>query len=171
MRQITIGEGYLRIKTDRITQRILTALQEDGRLPVVTVAERVGLSDAACLRRIRKLEREGVIQSYATVVDRHALGLSVVAFVLVTLEKQPSANTDDFHERVCEEPHVVECHAMSGAHDYLMKVVARDMDHFSELVMRRILRFPGVRHVESSFSLSEIKHSQTLPVAAGWRGE
>ena len=158
------------MKPDRMNQRILTALQEDGRLPVVAVAERVGLSDAACLRRIRKLENDGVIQGYSAVVDRHALGLSVVAFVLVTLEKQPGANTDGFHECVREESHIVECHAMSGAHDYLMKVVARDMDQFSELVMRRILRYPGVRHVESGFSLGEIKHSRALPVEQGKRG-
>lgn len=158
------------MERDRTTQRILAALQEDGRLPIVAIAERVGLSDAACLRRIRKLESDGVIQGYSAVVDRHALGLSVVAFVLVTLEKQPGVNTNGFHECVHEEPHIIECHAMSGAHDYLMKVVARDMDQFSELVMRRILRYPGVRHVESSFSLGEIKHSKTLPVEQSERG-
>ena len=87
----------------------------------------------------------------------------MTAYVHLTLEKRPEQRTD-FHQRVRDEPHIVECHAMSGSHDYLMKVVARDMDHFSDLVMRSILRYPGVSNLESSFSLAEIKQSRALPV-------
>jgi Lrp/AsnC family leucine-responsive transcriptional regulator len=97
------------------------------------------------------------------VVARPRLGLEVTAFVLVTMERQPDSATESFHACVAAEEHVIECHAMSGSHDYLMKVVARNIDHFSEICMQRILKFPGVMHVESSFSLKEIKHSQVLP--------
>ena len=129
----------------------------------VELAEKIGLSESPCFRRVKKLERDGVIARYSAVVDQRTLGFSVSAFVLVNMDKQPDAATDGFLARVVAEPHIVECHAMSGSHDYIMKVLARDIDHFSELVMQRILKYPGVRHVESSFSLGEIKHSRVLP--------
>ena len=96
-------------------------------------------------------------------VDPRALDLRVTAFVLVTLEKQSDARTGALYDRIRDEPHIVECHAMSGWHDLILKVLARDIDHFSELVMRGIVRYPGVLHVESSFSMSEIKDSPALP--------
>lgn len=148
---------------DRVEQRILTELQRHGRKSNVELADRVGLSESPCFRRVRKLERDGVIQGYAAKVDQRALGLTVTAYVHLTLEKGLEQRTE-FHRRVQDEPHIVECHAMSGTHDYLMKVVARDMDHFSELVMRDILGYPGVSNLESSFSLSEIKQAGPLPV-------
>lgn len=80
------------------------------------------------------------------------------------MERQPNDDWSDFHACVAAEGHIIECHAMSGAHDFLMKVVARDMDHFAELVMQEILKYPGVAHVESAFSLKPIKHSHKLPV-------
>ncbi len=148
---------------DRITRWMIALLQDNGRLPNVELANRVGMSASSCLRRVRNLERDGVIKGYTAVIDGRALGLTVAAFVWVTVEKQPDARTEAFHARVREEAHIVECHAMSGAHDYLMKVVARDIDHFSALVMQGILKYPAVLHVESSFSLGEIKHSRILP--------
>jgi Lrp/AsnC family transcriptional regulator, leucine-responsive regulatory protein len=123
----------------------------------------VGLSESPCYRRVRQLEQAGVITGYAAVVDQRRLGLDVTAFVLVTMEKQPDAATEAFLAAVQAEEHIVECYATSGSHDYLMKVVARSIDHFSELCMQRILKFPGVMHVESSFSLKEVKHSRVLP--------
>ena len=129
----------------------------------VELADRIGLSESPCFRRVRNLERTGVIEGYAAVVNQRALGYTVTAYVLATMEKQPGIDIDEFHSRVAAEPHIVECHAMSGSHDYIMKVVARDIDHFSELVMQGILRYPGVLHVESSFSLREVKHSRALP--------
>ena len=154
------------MRLDRTERKILQLLQHDGRLANVELAARIGLSESPCLRRVRNLERQGVIGGYAALVDQRAVGLTVTAFVQVTLDKQPDAQTDAFHARVRAEPHIVECHATSGTHDYLMKVVARDMDHFSELVMRDMLGYPGVSNLESSFSLSEIKQSGPLPVGA-----
>ena len=148
---------------DRTERRILSLLQRRGRLSNVELAEAVGLSESPCFRRVKNLQRRGVIRGYAADVDPRALGLSVTAFVLVTLEKQPDSRAADFHAQVQAEPHIVECHAMSGAHDYLLKVVARDIDHFSTLVMQGILKYPDVRHVESSFSLQSIKESRVLP--------
>lgn len=151
------------MRLDETERRILRALQADGRLSNVALADRVGLSESPCHRRVRQLEAAGVITGYAALVDQRRLGLDVTAWVQVTMERQPDRATEAFLARVREEPHIVECHAMSGAHDYLMKVVARSIDHFSELCMEGILKYPGVLHVESSFSLREVKHARVLP--------
>lgn len=162
---IEYGLGrFLLMTLDPIERRILALLQDDGRMSNVELAERVGLSESPCFRRVKRLERDGVISRYAAVVEARTLGFTVTAFVLVDMDKQPATHTDDFHARVAAEPHIIECHAMSGGHDYIMKVLARDIDHFSELVMQEILKYPGVRHVESSFSLGEIKHARALPI-------
>lgn len=149
---------------DDTERQLLALLQADGRASNVELAEHVGLSESPTLRRVRQLEASGLITGYTAIVDQRQLGLDVTAFVQVSMEKQPDSATQAFHQEVAREPHIIECHAMSGSHDYLMKVVARNIDHFSELVMQRILKFPGVDHVESSFSLSEVKQSRALPV-------
>jgi len=151
------------MKFDRVEKLILSELQQHGRMSNVELAEQVGLSESPTFRRVRQLEDAGVIVGYGAIVDQRKLGLNVTAFVQVSMEKQPDATTAAFHDQVNAEPHIIECHAMSGSHDYLMKVVARSIDHFSEICMQRILKFPGVHHVESSFSLAEIKHSRRLP--------
>ncbi len=151
------------MELDATERQILRLLQTDGRMANVTLAERIGLSESPCFRRVKRLEEAGLIRGYSAIVDQRRLGLEVTAFVLVTMEKQPDAATEAFIAEVEAEEHIVECYATSGSHDYLMKVVARSIDHFSELCMQRILKFPGVMHVESSFSLKEIKHSRVLP--------
>lgn len=148
---------------DQTERKILALLQEDGRMSNVALAERIGLSESPTFRRVKQLEDSGVITGYAAIADQRRLGLEVTAFVQVTMERQPDSATQSFHAHVAEEPHIIECHAMSGSHDYLMKVVARNIDHFSMLCMERILKFPGVQHVESSFSLKAIKDSRALP--------
>jgi len=148
---------------DATDREILRRLQADGRLSNVALADAIGLSESPTFRRVRQLEERGLISGYAALVDQRRLGLTVTAFVQVTMERQPDSATEAFHERVAAEEHIIECHAMSGSHDYLMKVVARNMDHFSELCMQRILKFPGVQHVESSFSLKAIKTGRILP--------
>lgn len=151
------------MELDATERQILRLLQRDGRMSNVVLAQQVGLSESPCLRRVKQLEKSGLITGYAATVDQRLLGLEVTAFVLVTMEKQPDAATEAFIAAVEAEDHIVECYATSGSHDYLMKVVARSIGHFSELCMQRILKFPGVMHVESSFSLQEIKHSRVLP--------
>jgi Lrp/AsnC family leucine-responsive transcriptional regulator len=148
---------------DPIERRILTLLQQDGRMSNVALADQIGLSESPTFRRVKHLEESGAITGYAAVADQRQLGLEVTAFVQVTMVRQPDSATESFHAHVDEEPHIIECHAMSGSHDYLMKVVARNIDHFSALCMERILKFPGVQHVESSFSLKAIKQSRVLP--------
>ena len=151
---------------DRKEREILRILQTDGRMSNVELAERVGLSESPCFRRVKRLEESGLIQGYTANLDQRQLGLQVTAFVQVSLDKQDDRKQRDFLTRVEAEEHIVECHAMSGSHDYLLKVLAYSMDHFSELSMSRILKFPGVSNMESHFSLMAIKQDAALPVPA-----
>ncbi len=153
------------MKLDRSERNILALLQANGRISNVELADRVGLSESPCFRRVKQLEQAGLIRGYAAIIDQRKLGLEVTAFVQVTMEQQSDADTQKFVACVQAEEHIIECYAMSGSHDYLMKVVARSIDHFSELAMRRILKFPGVKNVESSFNLQEVKHSRVLPIS------
>ncbi|MEH6588318.1 MAG: Lrp/AsnC family transcriptional regulator [Halioglobus sp.] len=152
------------MKLDRAETEILQALQIDGRVSNVDLAEKVGLSESPCFRRVRGMEEAGVIAGYRARLNQRAVGLQVTAFVLITLDKQDDKKQRAFLAQVEAEEHIVECHAMSGSHDYLLKVVARNMDHFSELSMQRILKFSGVRNIESNFSLLAVKEDGVLPV-------
>jgi Lrp/AsnC family leucine-responsive transcriptional regulator len=152
------------LKYDSAERDILRILQTEGRLTNVELAERIGLSESPCFRRVKRLEESGVIKGYSARLDQRRLGMQVTAFVQVSLEKQDDQKQKDFLARVEAEEHIVECHAMSGSHDYLLKVLACSMDHFSELAMQRILKFPGVKDIESNFSLMAIKESAALPV-------
>jgi Lrp/AsnC family leucine-responsive transcriptional regulator len=153
------------MKLDKTEKTILRELQARGRMSNVELAEKVGLSESPCFRRVRALEQAGVIAGYHARLDQRLLGLQVTAFVQVTLDKQDDRKQREFLAQVEAEEHIVECHAMSGSHDYLLKVVARNMDHFSELSMQRILKFAGVRNIESNFSLLAVKEGAGLPVA------
>ena len=144
---------------------ILRLLQKEGRMSNVELAERIGMSESPCFRRVRALEESGVIRGYSADLDQRALGLQVTAFVQVNLEKQTDTKKRTFLDKIEAEDFIVECHAMSGSHDYLLKVVARSMDHFSDIVMDRILQLPGVAHVESNFSLQRVKEHGGLPVS------
>lgn len=147
-----------------IEAKILAALQDNGKLPNAQLADQVGLSESPTFRRVKQLEESGHIQAYVALLEPRRLGLQITAFVSVRMDKQPDNNWSDFHDCVSQEAHIIECHAMSGAFDFLMKVVVRDMDHFSELVMQEILKYPGVAHVESAFSLQAVKQSHKLPL-------
>lgn len=152
------------MKFDRAEREILHVLQSEGRISNVDLADRVGLSESPCFRRVKKLEEDGVISGYRAVLNQRKIGLQVIAFVQVSLEQQDDAKQRDFLARVESEEHIIECHAVSGGYDYLLKVVDYSMDHFSELCMQRILKFPGVKSIESHFSLKTLKQSGALPL-------
>lgn len=149
------------LSLDRTDRRILAILAADGRISNQDLAERVSLSPAPCLRRVRRLEAAGVIRGYRASIDPGALGLGLLAYVNVKLAKQgvaaaPSPDTA-FAQAVAAWEEVVECHAMTGDLDYLLKVRVRDLEHFSGFVMERLLRQPGVLDVRSSFALRSVK--------------
>ena len=147
--------------TDR---RILRALQEDGRMTVQAIADRVGLSASPCLRRIRQLERAGIITAYAATVDQKSVGLPVSVFISIRLERQRADELDRFAEAVSRWPEVMECYLMTGQFDYLLRVVCADLGAYETFLRQKLAQLEGVGSIESSFSLAQVKYSRVLPV-------
>lgn len=152
------------ITLDRTDIRILELLQKDGSLSNQEVAERVSLSPSPCLRRIRRLEEAGVIRQTVALLDAQKLGLGLLAYVSVKLEKRGRAPMDDLRARVAAWPEVVACYAMTGEMDYLLRVHVQDLEHFSRFVMEQLLKQAGVVDVKSSFALERIKDTTALPL-------
>lgn len=153
---------------DRTDWRILELLQQDGKLSNQEIAERVSLSPSPCLRRIRRLEEAGVIRCYVALLDPGRVGLGLLAFATVRLEKHNESSRrsplDAFRAAVESWPEVVACYAMTGEMDYLLRVQAQDLAHYSRFVMDHLLRHPAVVDVKSSFALDRIKETTALPL-------
>ncbi|HET6587384.1 MAG TPA: Lrp/AsnC family transcriptional regulator [Oleiagrimonas sp.] len=149
---------------DRTDYQILTQLQADGRMTNAQLAEKVNLSASACLRRVQRLEREGVIAGYAAQVDALTLGLDLQAFVRVQLKQHDSATVEAFAKRVNEWDEVATCHALTGDMDYLLHVYVSDLEHFSHFLLDRLLNTGGVADVNSSFVLRTVKQSSSVPL-------
>lgn len=150
---------------DKTDIKMLAALQANGRLTNVELAEKVALSPSPCLRRLKQLEESGVIRQYVALLDPAKLGLGLQAFVRVSLEKRGgSTHLNSFMEAVQRWPEVVNCYAMTGEMDYLLQVYFEDLQHFSRFVMDELLQQPGVEDVKSSFVLKEFKQTTALPI-------
>ena len=152
---------------DRTDLQILAALQAQGRLTNAELAERVHLSPSACLRRVQRLERDGVIAGYAAQVNPERLGLGLQAFVRVQLARHDAASVDAFTAFVAQWDEVVACHALTGDMDYLLQVAVRDLDHFSRFLLDRLLNQAGVADVNSSFVLRTVKAFRGMPLPGG----
>lgn len=150
---------------DAADLRILEALQRNGRLSNVDLADKVGLSPSPCLRRVKDLEEDGYIQGYAAILDRRKLGLGVVAFVEVKIDQNAEGDAI-FRRSVAQIPEIVSCFVMTGAMDYLLQIVVPDLDAYAEVAMKRILQIPGVSDMRSSFIIDVVKHSTALPLPA-----
>jgi Lrp/AsnC family leucine-responsive transcriptional regulator len=152
------------LELSAVDRRILRALQEDGRMTVQAIAERVGLSASPCLRRIRQLEQAGVISAYSAIVEQKAVGLPVSVFISIKLERQRSRELDRFGDAVRAWPEVMECYLMTGQFDYLLRVVCADLAAYESFLRDRLTQLEGVGSIESSFSLAQIKYSRVLPL-------
>jgi Lrp/AsnC family leucine-responsive transcriptional regulator len=149
---------------NRTDRKLLEILQRDGHLTNLELAEQVNLSPSACLRRVRALEKAGVIRRYAALVDARKVGLELMAFVNVKLEKRGRMPTDAFARAVKDWPEVLGCHSLTGDMDYLLRVRVENLDHYSRFVMDSLLKHPGVLDVRSSFVLEEVKETTALPL-------
>ena len=147
-----------------IDRKILRALQEDGRMTVQAIADRVGLSASPCLRRIRQMERAGIIAGYSAVVEQKAVGLPVSVFISIRLERQRSRELDAFAAAIGGWPEVMECYLMTGQFDFLLRVVCADLGAYEQFLRERLTQVEGVASIESSFSLGQVKHSRVLPL-------
>jgi Lrp/AsnC family transcriptional regulator, leucine-responsive regulatory protein len=142
---------------DELDQRILSALQMEARLSTAQLGEQLALSQSPTWRRLKRLEEDGVISGYRAVLDRRKLGLSVLAMVHVGMDSHDDRSARKFEEAIGLIPEVVWCHGMSGAEDFMLMVVARDLDHFSTLLMDTLRKLPAVKSLRSSFSLKAVK--------------
>ena len=151
-------------RLDAIDRRLLEALQSDGRLTATELAKRAGLTTSPCLRRLHRLESEGVIRGYAALIDQKKVGLPISVFVSIKLERQREEDLNRFEEAARRCPEIVECYLMTGQRDYLLRVVARDLADYERIIKETLTRIEGVASIESSFALSQVKHSNALPL-------
>jgi len=150
---------------DSFDRRILQALQHDGSLSTNDLAERVGLSQSPCWRRLQRLRQEGYIKGQVVLLDRAKVGLNVQIFALVKLSAHGRANVAQFTEAVRSYPEVLECHITLGAMDCLLRIVATSMEAYKTFFFDKLSTLPGVQEVNSVVSLSEIKSTTELPLA------
>ena len=156
------GQGS--VSLDEFDLRILAALRDNARATNVEIAEKVHLSEAPCLRRIRRLEAEGVIKGYTTRMDPEAIGVGFVAYVTLVLDYLTASTAEEFAERMREIPEIVSCYIVSGGYDAILHVAAADSASYSDIVFDRLRRIPGVKDVRSSFVMRAIKESPGLPL-------
>jgi DNA-binding Lrp family transcriptional regulator len=152
------------MQIDRTDRRILTELQRDGSLANSALASQVGLSESACLRRVKLLEKAGVIERYTAVLNAVKIGITVSFLVRITLKGQTDRDLGAFEQAVCRVPEVAECYLTTGAADYLLRVVARGAADFERLHSKVLTKLPGVARVDSSFVLRSVVRQAGLPL-------
>jgi Lrp/AsnC family transcriptional regulator len=149
-----------------IDVKILELLQQDASLSTTELAERVGLSQSPCWRRLQRLKDEGYIQRQVAVLDRRKFGESQYIFATLKIAVLTDEQRSDFNRRITAIPEVMECHSIFGDRDILIKVIARSLDWYQTFIMSTLLKLPGVLDIRSTVALSEIKHTSAIPVNA-----
>ncbi|SHM83221.1 DNA-binding transcriptional regulator, Lrp family [Pseudomonas asturiensis] len=149
---------------DKVDVSIADRLQRDGRLSNVKLAETLSLSEASCWRKQKRLEECGIIQGYQAILDRKKLGLGVMAFVQISCTDHSEEATARFEKIIELAPQVLSCHNTTGEADFLLQVVAKDLDSYSRFVERVLRKLPGVSSIRSNLSLREMKTTNRLPV-------
>ncbi len=153
-----------KIKIDTIDRAILSRLQNDGRISNADLAEQVGLSPSACLRRVRALEQGDFIENYAAILNQAASGRPQSVFVQITLHSQESHDLEAFEREVVAQAQVMECYLMTGDADYLLRVIVRDAAEYESLHRHFLTRLPGVDRVKSSFALRTLVKKTQIPL-------
>lgn len=154
------------MKLDQIDYKILKHLQENARITNADLAEKVGLSPTPCLRRLRRLESDGVIKGYHTEINRELLGVNVTVITLVKLEREDDATLREFEAAIKKRPEVMECYLVAGKFDYIIRVVVATLAAYETFLSETILRMPKVATVESSFTLREVERKVVIPLPA-----
>lgn len=149
---------------DDIDLQILAELQQDGRMTNVELARKVGLTAPPCLRRVRALEDAGVIRAYHAVVDAARLGYAITVFAMVSLKSQAEADLKAFEDHVAALPEVRECHMLNGEIDFILKVVARDLQSFQQFLTSKLTPAPNVVSVKTSLTIRTSKNMPGVPL-------
>jgi Lrp/AsnC family leucine-responsive transcriptional regulator len=154
----------LMFEIDAIDRKILAILQDDCRITVAELAERVGLTASPCHRRMKILEEKGILRRYIALVDQKAVGLPVSVFISIKLERQKGEDLERFARAISGWREVLECYLMTGQRDYLLRVVVPDLSAYQRFLKQKLTRLPGIASIESSFALDQIKYTIALPV-------
>ncbi|WP_345197999.1 leucine-responsive transcriptional regulator Lrp [Kistimonas scapharcae] len=149
---------------DRIDRNILRVLQENGRISYVELADKVGLSTTPCMERVKRLERENVIQGYSARLNPNFLEAGLLVFVEISLYSKSADIFDEFRQAVGSLPNVLECHLVSGNFDYLIKARISEMASYRKLLGDILLKLPGVRESKSYIVMEEVKETLSLPI-------
>lgn len=149
---------------DAVNAEILNLLQSDGRMSNAKLAEHLSMSETPCWRRLKRLEESGIIEGYQANLSRRKLGLGVMAFVQLSCSEHDQASTAEFQRIIETTPSILACHNTTGEDDFLLIVVAHDLDDYSAFVDSTLRRLPGVTSIRSNLSLKEMKSSNKLPV-------
>ena len=152
------------MKIDKTDESILKILQNDSRTTNQQISEKIGMSASPCWRRVKRLEDEKVIRGYGVLLDRRKLGLGVMVFIRVSIDRHSEAEALKFEEEVMQLDDVVACYSIGGDADFLLQVVSYDLDTYAEFSMSIIRRLPGIKEMQSMFTLKEIKSFQGFPV-------
>lgn len=151
-------------KFDDIDMQILRELQENGRMTNVELADRVGLTAPPCLRRVRSLEEAGIIRGYHADLDSNALGYSITVFAMVSLKSQAESDLKSFEEHIANLPEVRECYMLNGEIDFILKVVARDLQSFQQFLTSQLTAAPNVSSVKTSLTIRTSKQLAGIPM-------
>jgi DNA-binding Lrp family transcriptional regulator len=152
------------VADDAIGRRILATLQAHGRLTNQELADRVGLSPSPCWRRVKELEEAGVIRRYVALLDPEKVGAGECVFTLVNLEMHNRDSLAAFEQAVKDRPEILECYAITGDADFILKVHVPNIRAYDRLLNEVLFRIPGIKHVKSSFTLREVKYDTALPL-------
>ena len=152
------------ISLDATDIKLLSLLQEDASLTTAELAERVGLSQSPCWRRIVRFQEAGLIKKRVALLDPETLGMGVVVFTAVNLATHHGTTLEDFERRVAQFPEVMECYTMTGNMDYMLKVVTRDIHHYEIFARNHLAQVPNIREMHSSVAITRIKDTTELPL-------
>ncbi|WP_321852409.1 Lrp/AsnC family transcriptional regulator [Burkholderia diffusa] len=152
------------MKLDAIDKRILCALQQNSNQTNAELAQQAGLSPTPCLRRVHLLEEHGVINGYVALLNPAAIDLKFSTFVRITLDRQDKTTVERFAREIEKAPEVLECHLMAGSYDYLLRIIAKDLDDYQRFQMETLTKIDGVRNVQTEIPLRQIKHTTSLPI-------
>ncbi len=152
---------------DKTDFKIIAELQNNGRLSNQELSERVALSPSPCLRRVRQLEKSGVIKGYMAIVDQEACGLPVMAFITIRLDKQEQSVIQIFEDSIAELDDVMACYLMSGTSDYMLHVLSRSLKEYERFIRDRLTRIPGIGSLETHFAFGQVKQKKVFPSLDG----
>ena len=153
------------MKLDRTDRRILVAMQRNGRVSNLELAELVGLSPTPCSRRVKRLEESGIIRAHVALLDQSMLGLKLTAYIGISMDRHTPDRFETFETEVAAYPEVMECSVVTGqSSDYLLKAVVPDMQYYEKFLLGRLTRIPGVAGVHSSFELRRVVQRTELPL-------